>query len=30
VRGSYLAPQVELLSYEAFKRECYMCSDGEE
>lgn len=26
----YLAPQVELLSYEAFKRVCYTCFDGEE
>ena len=26
----YLAPQVELLSYEAFKRVCYTCFDAEE
>ena len=26
----YLAPQVELLGYEAFKRVCYTCFDGEE
>jgi cysteine synthase len=26
----YLAPQVELLSYEAIKRVCYTCFDGEE
>ena len=29
VKGSYLAPEVELLSYEALKRVCYTCFDGE-
>lgn len=29
VKDSYLAPEVELLSYEAFKRVCYTCFDGE-
>ena len=26
----YLSPEVELISYEAFKRVCYTCFDGEE
>ncbi|MEO8434620.1 MAG: cysteine synthase family protein [Pyrinomonadaceae bacterium] len=30
VKANYLAPEIELLSYEAFKRECYNCFDGEE
>ena len=30
VKDSYLAPEVELLSYEAFKRVCNTCFDGEE
>ena len=29
VKDSYLAPEVELLSYEALKRVCYTCFDGE-
>lgn len=29
VKKSYLAPDVELLGYEAFKRVCYTCFDGE-
>ena len=29
-REDYFAPEVELLSYEAFKRVCYTCFDGEE
>ena len=30
VKDGYLAPEVELLSYEAFRRVCYSCFDGEE
>jgi cysteine synthase A len=30
VKDDYLAPEVELLSYEAFRRVCYTCFDGEE
>jgi cysteine synthase len=30
VKSSYLAPEVELISYEAIKRVCYTCFDGEE
>jgi cysteine synthase A len=30
VKDGYLAPEVELLSYEAFRRVCYTCFDGEE
>ena len=30
VKDSYLAPQVELLEYEAIKRVCYTCFDNEE
>jgi cysteine synthase len=30
VRDDYLAPEVELLSYEAIKRVCYTCFDSEE
>ena len=30
VKASYLAPRVELLSYEAFRRVCYTCFEGEE
>jgi cysteine synthase A len=26
----FLTPEVELLSYEAFKRVCYTCFDGDE
>jgi cysteine synthase len=29
VKDGYLAPEVELLSYEAFRRVCYTCFDGE-
>jgi len=29
VKESYLAPEVELLGYEAFRRVCYTCFDGE-
>ena len=29
VRDGYFTPEVELLSYEAFKRVCYTCFDGE-
>jgi cysteine synthase A len=29
VKDAYLAPDVELLSYEALKRVCYTCLDGE-
>jgi cysteine synthase len=29
VKDSYLAPEVELLSYEALKRVCHTCFDGE-
>ncbi|HEY3102057.1 MAG TPA: hypothetical protein VGJ69_00605, partial [Pyrinomonadaceae bacterium] len=28
--AGYLSPEVELISYEAFKRVCYTCFDGEE
>ena len=28
--SDYLAPEIELLSYEAFKRVCFTCFDGEE
>ena len=30
VKDGYLAPEVQLLSYEAFRRVCYTCFDGEE
>jgi cysteine synthase A len=30
VKTTYLAPEVELLGYEAFKRVCFTCFDGEE
>ncbi|HKP37679.1 MAG TPA: PLP-dependent cysteine synthase family protein [Pyrinomonadaceae bacterium] len=30
VKHGYLAPEVELLGYEAFKRVCYTCFDGDE
>jgi cysteine synthase len=30
IRPGYLAPKVELLGYEAFKRVCFTCFDGEE
>jgi cysteine synthase A len=30
VKPAYLAPEVELLSYEAIKRVCFTCFDGEE
>jgi cysteine synthase A len=30
VKPGYLAPEVELLGYEAFKRVCFTCFDGEE
>jgi cysteine synthase A len=30
VKLAYLAPEVELLGYEAFKRVCFTCFDGEE
>jgi cysteine synthase A len=30
VRPGYLSPEVELLGYEAFKRVCFTCFDGEE
>ena len=30
VKSTYLAPEVELLGYEAFKRVCFTCFDGEE
>jgi cysteine synthase A len=30
VKDGYLAPEVELLSYEAFRRVCYTCFDGED
>jgi len=30
VREGYLAPEVELTGYEAFKRVCYTCFDGED
>jgi cysteine synthase A len=30
VKDDYLAPEVELLSYEAFRRVCYTCFDGED
>jgi cysteine synthase A len=30
VKDGYLGPEVELLSYEAFRRVCYTCFDGEE
>jgi len=30
IRPGYLAPDVELLGYEAFKRVCFTCFDGEE
>ena len=30
IRPDYLAPEVELLGYEAFKRVCFTCFDGEE
>jgi len=29
VKDSYLAPEVELLSYEALKRVCYTCFDDD-
>ena len=30
VKDGYLTPEVELLSYEAFRRVCYTCFDGDE
>lgn len=30
VRDDYLAPEIELIGYEAFKRVCYTCFDGDE
>ncbi len=30
VKPAYLAPEIELLGYEAFKRVCFTCFDGEE
>ena len=30
VKPGYLSPEVELLEYEAFKRVCFTCFDGEE
>jgi cysteine synthase A len=30
VKATYLTPEVELLGYEAFKRVCFTCFDGEE
>jgi cysteine synthase A len=30
IKAAYLAPEVELLGYEAFKRVCFTCFDGEE
>lgn len=30
VKADYLAPEIELLGYEAFKRVCYTCFDGED
>jgi cysteine synthase A len=30
VEPAYLAPEIELLGYEAFKRVCFTCFDGEE
>ena len=30
VKPSYLAPEVELVSYEAIKRVCFTCFDGDE
>jgi cysteine synthase A len=30
LKAMYLAPEVELLGYEAFKRVCFTCFDGEE
>lgn len=30
VKPGYLSPEVELLGYEAFKRVCFTCFDGEE
>jgi cysteine synthase A len=30
VEAGYLAPEIELLGYEAFKRVCFTCFDGEE
>jgi cysteine synthase A len=30
LKATYLAPEVELLGYEAFKRVCFTCFDGEE
>jgi len=30
VKPAYLAPEVELLGYEAFKRVCFTCFDGDE
>jgi len=30
IRPGYLAPEVKLLGYEAFKRVCFTCFDGEE
>jgi cysteine synthase A len=29
-KDNYLSPEIELLGYEAFKRVCYTCFDGEE
>ena len=30
LQDGFLAPEVELLGYEAFKRVCYTCFDNEE
>jgi hypothetical protein len=30
VTPAYLTPEIELLGYEAFKRVCFTCFDGDE
>jgi cysteine synthase len=30
VRGEYLSPEIELLHYEAVRRECRLCADEED
>ena len=30
VKPAYLTPEIELLGYEAFKRVCFTCFDGED
>jgi cysteine synthase A len=30
LKDGYLAPEIELLGYEAFRRVCYTCFDGDE